>query len=338
MTTSNLGDKFLHTSRAVLGWSRRLLALGLLFGALLLVFLMLVQPWYQRWGATDEELGAPLPEDAIAIAATSQDTRAITIDRPIDRVWPWLAQLGQDRGGFYSFDLLENLVGCQMPIEDVLRPDRQTWTVGDRLWMYPPEKAGGIGFAVLREYDPGHALAFGTHVPGVSASIDSGSWTFVLRKIDPWSTRLIVRSRAESRPTLWGRAFDRLIFSPAHFVMERRTMIGLKEVAEEGSRSRLANHLQVVLWTLTLVMLGIAKLLVLTTEHWVRALKVVLSAAVLFAYLTLEQPPWFVGAVLVAALMVWTRNVARPPQAHVASLGDLWTSHTGTTDTPARSA
>lgn len=338
MTRSSLLNTLLRTSQVLLGWSRRLLALVFVFATLLMIFLLVVQPWYQRWGATDDEIAAPLPGDSIAINATSQDTRAITIDRPIDHVWPWLAQLGQDRGGFYSFDLLENLVGCEMPTDDLLRPSRQSWTVGERLWMYPPEKAGGIGFAVLREFDPGRALAFGTHVPGDTPSIDSGSWTFVLRKVDPWTTRLIVRSRAESSPTWWGRAFDRAIFSPAHFVMERRTMIGLKEVAELGSRSRLTNHLQVVLWTLTLIMLGVAKVLVLMTEHWVRALKVVLASAALFAYLTLAQPPWIVGAVLVAAVMAWTRNVARPPQANLASLGDLWTSHTGTTDTPARSA
>jgi hypothetical protein len=323
----SLFDQPFRTILAVLRWSRRLLALGLVFAGLGVAFLLAIQPWYARWGATDDEVTMALPGDGIVTNPTSQDTRAITIDRPIERVWPWLAQLGQDRGGFYSFDLLENVVGCQMPVDDVLRPDRQSWAVGDRLWMYPPEKAGGIGFAVLREYDPGRALAFGTHVPGAPPSLDTGSWTFALRKIDPWTTRLIVRSKGEASPAWWGRAFDRAIFSPAHFVMERRTMIGLKEIAEQGSRSRLANHFQVVLWTLTIVVLGVAKLLVLTSEHWVRALKIVAMSAVLFAYLTLGQPPWIVGALLVAALMAWTRNVLRPPQAKLASLGGLWHEH-----------
>jgi hypothetical protein len=246
-------------------------------------------------------------------------------------VWPWLAQLGQDRGGFYSFDALENLVGARMPTEDVLRPSRQTWTVGDKLWMYPPDRAGGIGFAVLREYEPGRALAFGTHVPGAPLSTDTGSWSFVLRKIDPWTTRLIVRTSTGASPTWWGRAFDRAIFSPAHFVMERRMMTGLKDVAEQGARSRPANYVQVALWTLTLIVLAVAIWLVLTCEHWVQALKLVAAAAALFAYLTLAQPSTIVGALLVAAVMVWARNVARPPQARLASLGGLWTPHTGPT-------
>ena len=317
-------DTPLQSIRAALRWSRRLVAFCLVLAALTLGFLFAIQPLYAHWGATDDEVAMSLPGDAIVAGPASQETRAITIERPIDRVWPWLAQLGQDRGGFYSFDLLENLAGCQMPTDDLLRPDRQAWALSDRLWMYPPDKAGGIGFAVLREYDPGRALAFGTHVPGAPMTIDTGSWSFVLGAVDPQTTRLIVRSKAEPSLTWSGRAFDRVVFSPMHFVMERRTMIGLKDVAEHGSRARIANDLQVLLWTLTVVVLGIASWLVLTTEHWVRALKVVAGSAVLFAYLTLEQPPWLVGAVLVAAIMFWTRAVARPPLARFTSSGGLW--------------
>lgn len=330
-------DAFKPVRRAWWSRSMRLLALASVFGGFLLAFLALVQPWYARWGATDEEVAARLPGDAIISDATSQETRAITIDRPIERVWPWLAQLGQDRGGFYSFDALENLVGSKMPTGDVPLPDRQAWAVGERLWMYPPERAGGIGFAVLREYEPGRALAFGTHVPGAAEDVDTGSWTFALRKIDPWTTRLIIRW-AQSSSSWLGRAFDRAILSPMHFVMERRTMIGLKEVAEYGSRARLANHAQVVLWVLTLGAVAVAKWLVLTSEHWVRALKLVAAAAALFAYLTLGQPSWIIGGALLAVLIAWTIRVARPAPPTPVHLNNLWPSNTGTTNTPIPSA
>src|SRR5690349_17482365 len=85
-----------------------------------LVFLTVVRPWYLRWGATDAELTMPLPGDEIIGTPASQETRAITVAAAAHRVWPWVAQLGQDRGGFYSFDLLENLVGCRMPTTDTL--------------------------------------------------------------------------------------------------------------------------------------------------------------------------------------------------------------------------
>src|SRR5438552_14659566 len=108
----------------------------------------------------------PLPGDEIIASAVAQQTRAITIDAPVAHIWPWMAQLGQDRGGFYSYDLLENIVGCEMPTDDLLRPDRQSWSIGDKLWMYPSDKAGGAGFATLRAYVPGRALSFGTHILG----------------------------------------------------------------------------------------------------------------------------------------------------------------------------
>jgi hypothetical protein len=111
----------------------RLLALPGSFVVVMLAFFLFVRPWYLQWGATDEETRRPLPGDEIVPNAPGQETRAITIHASVDRVWPWLAQLEQDRGGFYSFDLLENLVGCDMPTDDRLRPDKQSWHVGDKL-------------------------------------------------------------------------------------------------------------------------------------------------------------------------------------------------------------
>jgi hypothetical protein len=145
---------------------------------ILLAFLFVVRPWYQQWGATDEETRRVLPGDEIVPVAVAQETRAITIGASVDRVWPWLAQLGQHRGGFYSYDLLENVVGSRMPTEDRLRPDRQAWRLGDTLWMYPRERAGGVGYAVLRAFVPDRALAFGTHAPDAEASREDGSWAF----------------------------------------------------------------------------------------------------------------------------------------------------------------
>src|SRR5690349_20937318 len=73
------------------------------------VYLGLLWPWLNRWGATDAELAMPLPGDELAPVATS--TRAITIAAPAGEVWQWLVQVGQDRAGFYSYEWLGNLVG-----------------------------------------------------------------------------------------------------------------------------------------------------------------------------------------------------------------------------------
>ena len=82
-------------------------------------FLLIIRPTYLNWARTTTQRSQRLPGDEI-VPHVRPETRAITIRAPLEDVWPWLAQIGQDRGGFYSFDLLENSVGCQMPTVDVL--------------------------------------------------------------------------------------------------------------------------------------------------------------------------------------------------------------------------
>ena len=145
---------------------KRLTVLAVTLALIVAHYIEVVRPAYLNWGATSEEQTRPLPGDDIVEHAMSQATRAITIAVPPGQVWPWIAQLGQDRGGFYSFDALVNLVGCDMPTVDVLRPDKQAWQLGDKLWMYPSDKAGGAGFATLRAFEPGRVLGFCTRIVG----------------------------------------------------------------------------------------------------------------------------------------------------------------------------
>ncbi|MDE3173834.1 MAG: hypothetical protein KGN74_12230 [Gemmatimonadota bacterium] len=281
------------------------LAAALVLGA---VFGLVVRPWYLSWGATPAERTMKLPGDDIVPGAANQETRAITIDAPADSVWPWVAQLGQDRGGFYSYDLLENLVGCEMPTTDYLRPGRQTWAPGDKLWMYPSTKAGGVGYAVLRTLVPGRALGFGTWFAGTPPTgPEDGSWQFVLVPVNDSTTRLLVRGRGAPGRSLLGVAFDRSVFEPMHFVMEKRMMIGIRQLVEEDSRYRVQNHVQVVLWFVTFAMfvVGLASIFVKTA--WKRALTGTVAAAVVFQILTLGQPPVDVGIllVLIVATLLW---------------------------------
>ncbi len=284
-------------------WLVRVVGLGSVFVILAATYTRFVEPWSRNWGATVEETQWTLPGDEIVAAPTAQTTRAITIAAPIERVWVWLAQLGQDRGGFYSFDLLENLVGAQMPTADVLRPEWQRWEIDDRLWMYPSDKAGGVGYATLRTLIPGRALAFATFRPGLTPpSKIEGSWAFVLQPIDAGHTRLLVRGRTTPAQTASVRGFERVVFSPMHFVMERRMMLGLQALAEGRDRGRLANHARVVAWTLILASVVAAAAAVLKARFWKRWLVLLVAAAIAFEYLTLRQPAILVDVACVAAL------------------------------------
>jgi hypothetical protein len=301
-----------------------------LAGTLLIVaglFLAVVRPAYLNWGATSQERRRLLPGDEIVPDPGGQDTRAITIEAPIEDVWPWIAQLGQDRGGFYSFDLLENLFGCEMTTTDVLRAHNQRWEIGDKLWMYPPEKAGGAGFATLRTYIPGRVLGFATRRVASLDETEDGSWTFILEPMGSAKTRLIVRARGPARVSLLGLAFDRGIFEPVHFVMERRMMVGLRALAETGWRSRRLNHVHVVLWVLTFGLFLQSGVRVVRQTEWRRPLLGFVAAAAVFQILTLGQPPLIIGVGLMVLLIgiAWqpgkTASAARTPAGLAHSTG-----------------
>ena len=269
-------------------------------------FLFVVHPWYERWGATDEEVSRTLPGDEVLGRTARQETRATTIDAPIESVWPWLAQLGQDRGGFYSFRILEDLVGCEMPDADRILPEKQEWKPGDRLWMYPPHKLGGAGSAPLRGLVPGRALVFGTWQLGTSREgPNDGSWAFVLEPAgDGRATRLLVRGRALASPGIGAAVFDRLVFEPIHFVMEKKMMRELAARAEGRGPTAVRDASEVVAWTVTFVVFFTAFVLSLRRSSYGRSLGVMFAAGLAFQLLTFGQPGAIAASVVASLLLL----------------------------------
>src|SRR5271157_4609031 len=88
-------------------------------------YILFARPRHLRWGASAQECDASLPGDDLIVTPDLTATRAITVRAPADQVWPWIAQLGQGRGGFYSYDFLENLAGCDIHSADRIIPGWQ---------------------------------------------------------------------------------------------------------------------------------------------------------------------------------------------------------------------
>ncbi|MBX9604062.1 MAG: hypothetical protein K2X35_23865 [Bryobacteraceae bacterium] len=197
--------------------------------AALSVYECLVRPWMLRWGATGEECGADLPGDEGSAVETSA-TRALTIQAPVELVWAWLIQLGQDRGGFYSYTALENLFLADMVNADRLHGEWQHRQPGDNVWMAPPSRYGGTGRMVVSEVDAPRTLVLVTPEDWTRKQrgerILEGAWSFHLFALSRGATRMLVRSRGPSN------LFRRYVFDPAHFLMERRMMLGIRERAE----------------------------------------------------------------------------------------------------------
>jgi hypothetical protein len=182
---------------------------------------------YLRWGATDDELNVALPGDELVPAADLTATRAVTVRAPVDGVWPWIVQLGQGRGGFYSYDLLENLVGCDIQSAERVVPEWQSIDVGDAVHLHPEV---ALVVAVL---EPGRALVLRGGVPiGRTPPPYDFTWAFVLRDQADGSTRLVVRERYG-----YSRRWARLLVEPVElisFVMSQRMLRGIKERAERA--------------------------------------------------------------------------------------------------------
>jgi hypothetical protein len=168
------------------------------------------------WGATSEEAASRLPGDELLEEADGVSTRAITIDAPAASVWPWLAQMGPSpRGGAYTYDWIENLLGLDMHSVDRVLPEFQHPEVGDTLGL-------GSNRMRLELVEPGHVLAW-------RSEDGNWVWTFVLEEHDG-TTRLISRNRFRV-PTLAAR-IGMLPMEPASLLMERRMLRGIKERAE----------------------------------------------------------------------------------------------------------
>lgn len=189
-----------------------------------------IRPWHLRWGATDEELTEPLAGDEIKPDAAMQVTHAVTIDAPPEMVWKWLVQIGQGRGGFYSYDWLENLFGLEIYNTAEIRPEWQTVKVGDFVRGAHDEWLGGrfkgkAGWFVVR-MDEARALV-------LRDEIERGSWAFILKPLGENKTRLIIRARGDKPATVGMKIFNYGFFELAHFIMERKMLLTLKRRAEE---------------------------------------------------------------------------------------------------------
>ncbi len=290
-------------------------ALAASVGALLLAFFLVARPWYSSWGADHELQNAALPGDTLLWQGASRETRAILIRAPAAQVWPWVAQIGQDRGGFYSYAILENLVGCHMRNLDFLIPALQYWQEGDKLWMYPPNAAGGIGQAPLALHYPGQALVFYTRRPGTAlADRPDGTWAFVVQPVDGTTSRLVMRGRARGSLGLLGASFERSVFEPIHFAMERKMMEGIKARAEDRSVSTVLDDIQVLLWALTFALFVVSAVFVLEGRAWRWHTATFTAAGLLFGLLTLVQPSIWLGAPMVLVLAAATVRHSRRPQ------------------------
>ncbi len=186
-------------------------------------YLLFLRRWHSRWGTTDAERERRMPADELVPRPHLVATRALTIEAPPEAVWPWLVQMGYQRGGWYSYDWLDNF---GVPSARRIIPELQNLKVGDKL----APTTGGFVVAAL---EPPHSMVL---VSRTAKGRIMMSWSFLLEPLEGRRSRFIERIRGVYAFNLTGLLLY-LAVEPADFVMMRKQMLNLKRRAEQAQDS-----------------------------------------------------------------------------------------------------
>lgn len=185
----------------------------------------------RRWGATDEEIGNTYPGDELVPKPKWTANHAISIDATPEQIWPWIAQIGQGRGGFYSYQKIENLTGCEIENVSRILEEHQNIQVGDPIRLHvdvPP-----MTVAIVEK--PKVLVLYGNPAEGDSAATLSTSWTFLILEQPNGTSRLLSRTRYhhndDFRSKLMGGP---ALMEPISFVMERKMLKVIKLLVESS--------------------------------------------------------------------------------------------------------
>ncbi|MFC1951073.1 hypothetical protein ACFLXN_01525 [Chloroflexota bacterium] len=211
-----------------------------------LMFILIILPCLRsklrRWGSTEGELGRELPGDELVKNVKGWYNHAITIKAAPADVWPWIVQLGQNKGGFYTYELLENIAGCKIHNAAAIVSEFQGTKVGDKVMMHP--KAAPYIVAVI---DPGRAfvlrLRFNLEnnetvdaAEPLPPKYQDSSWLFFVEEMADGTTRMITRSRNDWTQSKTNTFFYGL-FGIISLVMDRKMLKGIRKRAEKSAKS-----------------------------------------------------------------------------------------------------
>jgi hypothetical protein len=212
--------------------------LAALEGAVLIGWHLVATPFIGRrrlrWGTVGAEAADPLLGDELVSEPKWSYTLGIAVDASPEEVWPWIAQLGQGRGGFYTYQTLENLAGCRITNSTEILPDHQHPVVGDDIYLHPT--APPMRIEVVH---PPHALVlFGSPADiGAEESWGVSTWQFVVKPGPHGGSRLLTRGRYDYASDWKSRlAFGRFPIEVISFVMSRKMMLEIKRLAERSAK------------------------------------------------------------------------------------------------------
>jgi hypothetical protein len=185
------------------------------YAAIAMIYWLFIRPLHLSWGATAAEQQMKMPADSLITPNRIVSTRAININAAKEKIWPWIAQTGQNRGGFNSYYWLENLFAAKMVNTDSIVPQWQKPQPGDTIYY-----GEGEGYELISLTKQNHYYSL-------------GGWTLYLDSVSTQNTRLIVRYPSmEVRQSKMMQLYYYGLFESLHFIMESGMMMGIKQRAE----------------------------------------------------------------------------------------------------------
>jgi hypothetical protein len=207
-----------------------------LYAAAVLLFChhFIFRPIILNWGSTEELQKRSLSGDIFTEGRGH--TRAVLIEATPEEIWPWLVQVGQDRGGFYSYEWLENIFGADIKNVYEIRPEFQ-WPrqAGDTIWLANREHYNGMGYQIVAETTLFKSLVMvggEDYARILKSEKASGSWAFYLHPESATTTWLIARS-SEGDTSFGNRVLRYFTYEVPHFVMEKKMLRSMKFIAEK---------------------------------------------------------------------------------------------------------
>ena len=195
------------------------------FGVAAVVLMFALLPWMDRWGASAAEIAATYTGDELVPSPRISYTRAVSIHAEPEEIYPWILQLGAERGGYYSYQWFEtNILRCAITNADRIHEEWQGLKVGDQVKMCPGTSGPPPYEVAILE--PDRAMILGHREDGAWIEL----WQFVLVPQEDGSTRFILRGRNAAQGWFWDA------IRPGEFIMMRGMLLGIKERAEGLAR------------------------------------------------------------------------------------------------------
>ena len=283
-------------SRILQFMGRVFLALGIGF----IAYFFIYRPMQLRWGASHEEVNRLMPGDEIVKNPSFNATRAVTVNKKPEQIWPWIVQIGHTRAGWYSYDLVDNL--AKKSAERII-PELQNLQPGDLIPIDPNRKRGFW----VKDFKPNQWMLWWDKEGGLT-------WAWGLYPLDKEHTRLVTRIRLRynwlSPIILFAIAID-----VGDFVMMRQCMLGIKARAEGKPVGTLfARSAEFVLWLTALIGFLIAEIRLVLRKNWHWPLVLSIFACSITILLVMWKPPIWCDALFTFVIysgLWWSSRLER---------------------------